>query len=233
MGKKFRAFTLLAISGLLIDKIEYYRRCSQESFPIITNFSRVRLSDLITSSPSLQIIAPPICNRSKRANSTWKPHTFTSRSLEDMEDLLPSFISWWILLDSASTRGHLLEIGAGAGRALLDLKARHPYASAYGTNYRGYGYGQIDGSEEEMWSVCDAFKITVRCDPYGRPLFPSILGLPKVQHSMLPFPSDYFDLIFSRHSLNEGKVQPIPGGKFQRMLLNHVKVILIAEHSHL
>ena len=146
------------------------------------------------------------CKRRSEVSSEWQPHQYTSRNLADFEDMFPVFVDFTQLVDIAAANGHILEIGCGSGRALLDLKAKHPLASVFGSNYRGYGYGQIDGSEDAMWAVAEAFKIPVRCDASGRPLFPTVLGLPKVQHAMLPFPSGHFDLIFSRHSLNEGKV---------------------------
>jgi SAM-dependent methyltransferase len=139
--------------------------------------------------------------------TAWVPHDATSRNLADFEDMIPDFVDWKNLLTKVAF-GSVLEIGTGAGRALLDFKSTYPFAKAYGTNYKEYGFPQIEGSNESMWNVSTYFKIQIRCDQNGNPMFPTIMGLGKIQHEWLPFPSDSFDLIFSHHALNEGKLTP-------------------------
>ena len=121
--------------------------------------------------------------------------------------MVPAFIDWQKLLNSVSN-GSVLEIGTGAGRALLDLKALYPFANAFGTNHYRDGYSQIEGSIESMWNVSEHFNIPVHCNHSGSPLFPTLLNLGKIQHEWLPLPPESFDLIFSRHSLNDGKLEP-------------------------
>ena len=137
----------------------------------------------------------------------WTPNKITSRNLADFEDMIPDFVGWKNLLNRVSF-GSVLEIGTGAGRALLDLKSIYPFAQVYGTNYKQYGYSQIEGSNESMWNVSTYFNVRIHCDQSGNPMFPTIIGLGKIQHEWLPFPSEWFDLIFSRHSLNDGKLEP-------------------------
>ena len=92
-----------------------------------------------------------ICKRNSTGEK-WVPNKVTSRHLADFEDMVPAFIDWQKLLNSVSN-GSVLEIGTGAGRALLDLKALYPFANAFGTNHYRDGYSQIEGSIESMWNV--------------------------------------------------------------------------------
>ena len=139
------------------------------------------------------------------STSSWKPHGFTSRNLAEYEHLVPEFLDFWGLLERTS-HGNVLDFGTGAGLALLDLKARHPLARAFGTNLKTYGYPQSDGSDEAMWAVSEHFNVSVHCDAAAAPMFPVILNLGKIQQEPLPFAAGFFDLVLSRHSLNEGKL---------------------------
>ena len=112
------------------------------------------------------------------------------------------------MLDSFQD-GVVLEIGCGSGKALLELKAKYPRMQVYGTNLRGYGYSQTNGSIESFWSIALYFGIPVLCDVHGSPGFPIVQETEKIQSPKFAdvLPRIGFDFIFSRHSLNEGQLQ--------------------------
>ena len=130
------------------------------------------------------------------------------RSLEDYYKYQPHFFSFFSMLDSFQD-GVVLEIGCGSGKALLELKAKYPRMQVYGTNLRGYGYSQTNGSIESFWSIALYFGIPVLCDVHGSPGFPIVQETEKIQSPKFAdvLPRIGFDFIFSRHSLNEGKLQ--------------------------
>jgi SAM-dependent methyltransferase len=129
------------------------------------------------------------------------------RPLSEFKLYQPSFFSVLEKIDSLHV-GDVLEIGCGSGRALLDLKSKHPQLNAAGTNYKGYGDSQTNGSEIHLWSVAKHFNISVACTADGIPAFPVIHETVGIQHPNYSSILDgqKFDLIISRHALNQGKL---------------------------
>jgi SAM-dependent methyltransferase len=137
------------------------------------------------------------------------PSEMTMRPLNEFKLYQPSFYSLMDEIDSMPN-GDILEIGCGSGRALLDLKSKYPNIRAVGTNYRGYGFSQTNGSALHLWSVAKHFNISVVCSEDGAPAFPEIKEAEGIQHPNYTsiFGLQQFDLIISRHALNQGKLSP-------------------------
>ena len=66
-------------------------------------------------------------------------HRFTNRSIADHIDLHPPWLDLLAMLNASRPDFRLLDIGAGSGRALLQLQAMYPAARLVGTNYVQWG----------------------------------------------------------------------------------------------
>jgi SAM-dependent methyltransferase len=166
-----------------------------------------------------------ICQLPALKAVVYSPHQYTMRPLEDYLRYQASFYSFFHALDVAK-QGSVLEIGSGSGRALLDLKAMYPSIKAYGTNAKGCGLSQVDGSAEAYWHVARHFNVTVYCDHRDIPIFPIILETYPIQSENFTklFESERFDFIFSRHSFNQGKLAAKEAGIVIPRLLPFLKV---------
>ena len=166
-----------------------------------------------------------ICQPRALKTAMYSPHEFTMRSLEDYVRYQAPFFSFFHTLDAVK-QGSVLEIGSGSGRALLDLKAKYPSIKAYGTNLKGYGRSQADGSADDLWNVANHFNVTVYCNHRDIPSFPVILETCPIQSENFTklFESGKFDFIFSRHTFNEGKLAAHESGIFIPRLLPFLKV---------
>jgi hypothetical protein len=155
----------------------------------------------------------------------YSPSELTMRPLEDYVRYQAPFFSFFHTLDVAK-QGSVLEVGCGSGRALLDLKAEYPSIKAYGTNLKGYGFAQGNGSPAAFWSVANHFDTPVYCDQHGSPSFPVILETHPIQSPKFTtlFQPETFDFIFSRHSLNQGKLAANESHIFIPRLLPLLKV---------
>ena len=147
------------------------------------------------------------------------------RPLDDYIRYQAQFFSFFHTLDTVNG-GSVLEIGSGSGRALLDLKGLYPNIKAYGTNLRGYGFAQGNGSASALWNVAQYFDIKVNCDRTGAPNFPVIIETHPIQSHEFSaiFEPETFDFIFSRHSLNQGKLAANESHIFIPRLLPFLKV---------
>ncbi len=139
----------------------------------------------------------------------YSPSELTNRPLDDYIKYQAPFFSLFHELDGVK-HGSVLEVGSGSGRALLDLKAKYPSIRAFGSNLKGYGFSQADGSEKSLWNVANHFNITVYCDHQDVPNFPVLFETGPIQSANFSthFHPEKFDLIFSRHSFNQGKLTP-------------------------
>ena len=160
-----------------------------------------------------------------KTKSKYIPSELTMRPLDDYVRYQAPFLSFFHTLDM-KRGGSVLEIGSGSGRALLDLKGAYPTISVYGTNLRGYGFQQSNGSADALWDVADYFDIPVNCDQNGAPNFPVLLETYPIQSEEFTtlFEPGTFDFIFSRHSLNQGKLLTNESHIFIHRLLPFLKV---------
>ncbi len=141
-----------------------------------------------------------------RSAINYSAHMFTMRPLDDYIYYQPVFFSFFSALNAVS-EGDVLEVGCGSGRALVELKSRYPKMNIIGSNLRGYGFAQINGSLEELWAIADHFHLVVYCSR-DKPIFPQIIETDKIQSQLFlaSIANRRFDFIFSRHALNQGKL---------------------------
>ena len=160
----------------------------------------------------------------KEQVSHFEPSGYTNRGLDDYVNYQPRFLSFDSILESVGF-GKVLEVGSGNGKTLLELKARHPHIQAYGTNLIGYGLAQINGSEDSLWSIAGYYNLTVYCDAQNTPAFPNIIETAGIQSPDFGKEMELgnFDFIFSRHSLNYGKLKPEESFAFIPRLLPLLK----------
>lgn len=155
-----------------------------------------------------------------RNDSSFKPHSFTSRGLSHMKSVFPGGLSLAQLLETAcASPGYaVFELGCGSAHNLLDVLHLCPTLQVFGTNFGGYGFrkdehgfGQIHGEQSELLAAAAHFKVPVACDATGEPILPIVRLAPSVTsaHFLLKsvFPGQTFNLILSRDALNFGKVQ--------------------------
>lgn len=133
-----------------------------------------------------------------------------------------------LLAESIERGGRVLEHGCGSGRALLELQYLFPTPSTFFcTNLRGYDFPQADGSVSSLTERAAVFEIPVRCrqrwfNGHLEYLLPTVSMVNPLDGHGLPFPDDYFRVVFSQHSLNEGKILPershVPIMHFSRII---------------
>jgi SAM-dependent methyltransferase len=165
--------------------------------------------------------------------ASYTPHWETSRDLTSLMRHIPDFFDWIDVIHEflSSDKPSILEIGAGAGRVVMELKMRFPDMYVVGTNFDMYGakpsvnnkFGQLMGTEDEFWATAKAFNLNVKCDAITKkPLFPEILLTKKIQEYKLPY-NETFDLIVSRQALMEGKVGVNESHMFLRNIYHTLK----------
>ena len=161
-----------------------------------------------------------ICHKQ---NSNYSHSQYSMHSLDDYLRYQAPFFSFFHTLESVK-QGSILEIGCGGGRALIDLKSRYPFIKAYGTNPTSND--EFNRTAEAFWNVANHFDIPVYCDQQGLPSFPVILETHPIQSTNFTkvFHPESFDFIFSRHSLNQGKIAANQSHIFIPRLLPFLKV---------
>ena len=153
--------------------------------------------------------APVTCTGKSNIQS-YAPNPLTERELEDYIRYEGTFLSFFLLLSRLNETAKILEIGTGSGRALLEIKAMYPKMEVFGTNLKGYGFAQTNGSEQSFWAIGSHYQIPIYCDSNQVPLFPTVKETHPIQspNYTADFENITFDFIFSRHALNQGKLAP-------------------------
>lgn len=146
-------------------------------------------------------------------------HVFTRRGFKEMEEVMPYFLDLSALYAAKSKEGgefRVLEQGCGSARGLLEAQSQFPAIRMHGVNFEGYGiktkqksWGQTDGSRGQLLQVAKHFKIPLMCGLDEVPVLPVIYLTPSLADPDFeyPFPSEFFDLIVSRDSLNSMKLR--------------------------
>jgi hypothetical protein len=163
-----------------------------------------------SSAPSSLSMCPGKLLARALERSNFTSHGFTSRDWRMIEWLFhPPFFNASERLAAASRGFHLLDIGTGSGRVLLELQYRFPWATMVGTNSLTYPHSQAMKADD-LLSACAVWKIPVHCRLSEDPFWPI---LPKIRYldvsspffrggTNAAFGRHAFDFVFSSMALN-------------------------------
>jgi len=137
---------------------------------------------------------------------------YTSRGIKDFESNMAPFVDF-LKVGKFAKNYTILEIGSGNGRLLMEVQSQLPFAHLWGLNKAGYGWDQLDSSfgdegQKHLIAVAVHYKIPVICDRLKNPVVPKIKLFDGLQYGRIPLTKEYFDVVISHHSLNEGKLLP-------------------------
>ena len=151
----------------------------------------------------------PCFNPSRLKLSPHESHPSVDRSLSDYTNYQAPFLPFFELLDCASS---VLEVGAGDGHTAIELKSRAPGLHVDATNKAASNWAKLNqstGTLEELWSAARHYNVTLYCDKQGRPMLPSIINADGfASASYFAALNRTYDLVISRHALNNGKIRP-------------------------
>jgi SAM-dependent methyltransferase len=147
------------------------------------------------------------CDAKKVVVSNVMSHAMTNRPLVHYTDMQLPFLPVFQILSGIASNGSVLEIGAGSGRAILELQSLFPELHVFGSNLAAYGHSQAE-STDELMLVAAHFGIRLPCNKTSVTV-PKIHVTVPLQHPDFPrklLPA--YDFVFSRHALNQGKLKP-------------------------
>jgi len=135
----------------------------------------------------------------------YTPHGFTGRGYHEIQKLFPTDIFDLNGYLSMHCNASVLDFGCGSGRALLQVYEKYPSTYTYCINKRGYRLSQSE-TYQDFVDVAYHFNITLHCNTTHF-LLPDIYLTAGIEtESFYPFDGKQFDLIYSIHALNIGKV---------------------------
>ena len=151
----------------------------------------------------------PCFNPSGLKLSTHRSHPSVDRSLSDYTNFQAPFLPFFEMLDSASS---VLEVGAGDGHTAIELKSRAPQMHVDATNKASSNWAHLNqskGSQEELWSAARHYNVPLFCDKQGQPMLPNIINADGfASPNYFAALNRTYDLVISRHALNNGKIRP-------------------------
>lgn len=152
---------------------------------------------------------PPICDASviNELSDDLMETSLTSRTFGYFMLAQPDWFDWDAALQKSR---RFMESGCGQGSTILEIQARYPYLNTTCFNKKAGYIGQAE-SKNDLLKAIRHWNITLYCDNVtGLPVLPDIISSwGGVQHEGYTptFEGDLaFDFIYSRDSLNFGKI---------------------------